>query len=621
MTARARIRAALLGIFAAASLVSCTAEPPDTADAGAGIGAGPFNNPRAIAEEPGGDLIVADFSTGHIFRVDGETGDRELLSDNANPGQGPEFLQPAGVTVLSGGRIFVADLGLNAVIEVDPVAGTRTLFAGGDGIAIRQPFGITWGRLGGKEMLVVADTGSPQGGRIIGPTLIDPDSGEITRIPVPDGNSVKFNDPRSVVVHEGRGTILAGNFGVGSIVEIDPVSGTRRMISVPGDNGRGSGPGFVSITDMVLSRDGDSLIVVDLGREALISVDLESGDRTLITQSFGEQVGSGFDFLVPHGIAIVEQGYMITDFGAPGVIFVDRAGNRSVFSTTPVKGFGQIRGIHVLADGNIVAADFAGERVFLVDPVSGERSLISGSERGAGPSFNGPVSVEELNATTLAVAEFSGLAIFSVDRATGDRGFLTGPGTDGRGDGPALGSRGIIVDPNNRNRILATDFALDAVVEVDIPTGNRRIFSSAITDTPRGAGPALNNPFGIDIADDGTIYVSDMGLQAVAKIDAEGNRTIVSSNDGTGAGPKFASPWGIRFIDDVLYVADGKGIFRIDLATGDRELVSPGGPIFTLRKLGTDRIAVSSIAEVNGIEVSDMEFRREVLSNASHPEQ
>lgn len=607
---------AAFAVLLASSLIWSCGEVPKEADSNNIV---PFNNPRAIAEEPGGNFIVADFSTGHLFRLDGKSGERFLLSDNRDPDQGIRFSQPAGAVVLPSGRIFIADLALNAVIEVDPKSGARSLFAGGSDNSIRQPFGITFARLGGKPTLIVADTGSLEGGGVIGPVLVDLDTGTVTHIPVLEKNTVLYNDPRSVAFLESSQKILVGNFGVGTIVEVDPATGERRMISKGGPNPVGLGPPFISVTDIALSTDGKSVIVADLGREAVIEVNLQTGDRRIITQSFGEIVGSGFDFRVPHGISVNAGGFMITDFGLPGVVRVTADGTRTVFSATPVKGFGQIRGIHVLRDGNIVVADFAGERVMLVDPASGERKLISGDKRGQGPAFNGPVSVDELGTGSLVVADFSYQAIFIVDPVSGDRTFLSGPGVDGRGTGPAVGSRGIALDPSDPGRLLATDFALDAIISVDIETGDRVIFSAAGTGTPRGAGPGFNNPFGIDVGPDGTVYASDMGLQAVFRVDPDGNRTIISSNDGRGLGPRFASPWGIRMIDGELLVADGKGIFRIDQATGDRELVSPGGPIFTMRKLGADRIAISSIGAVNGIEVSDKAFKREILSNADKP--
>ena len=103
--------------------------------------------------------------------------------------------------------------------------------------------------------------------------------------------------------------------------------------------------------------------------------------------------------------------------------------------------------------------------------------------------MNGPVSVAELDENTLALSEFSSQSVLYVDRATGNRRFLTSSTPGGRGDGPPLGTRSLELDPNDPNRIFAGDFNLDAIFEVDLSTGNRRIYSSAITDTPRGDGP------------------------------------------------------------------------------------------------------------------------------------
>ena len=133
--------------------------------------------------------------------------------------------------------------------------------------------------------------------------------------------------------------------------------------------------------------------------------------------------------------------------------------------------------------------------------------------------MNGPVSVLELDENTLALSEFSSQSVLYVDRKTGNRKFLTTSTSEGHGDGPPLGTRSLEKDPLNPNRLFAGDFNLDAIFEVDLKTGNRRIYSSAITDTPRGDGPPLNNPFGIDVSSDGLIYVADIGLQAVVEVD------------------------------------------------------------------------------------------------------
>ena len=159
------------------------------------VGSGaPFNNPRGTGQDAIGNLIVADFGTGNIIRVDRFTGDRELLSDSSSDAQGPQLAQPAGVVVLEGDRIFVTDLALDSVFEIDPVSGDRTLLTEG----ILGPFGITSGLIDGVDTLIVSSTGSPTDGDEVGPVLVNPDTGEITLIPVPEGNTIQFNDSRSV---------------------------------------------------------------------------------------------------------------------------------------------------------------------------------------------------------------------------------------------------------------------------------------------------------------------------------------------------------------------------------------------------------------------------------------
>lgn len=613
-----------------------------TAGAEEPTGDGPsFTNPRGISKEANGDLVVADFGNGNIYRVDGTTGDRELLSDSGDATQGPPLSQPAGIVVLPDGRIFVTDLaaGAGAVFQIDPDNGFRTLFAGGDDTTFISPFGIAAGVVHGKQMLVVADTGSVAGGDVIGPVLVDPDTGTVSQLKVELDNSIFYNDPRAVAVVDGpaddknkgktgkgTGRILVGNLGTGTIVSVHPVSGTRKIVSQSSSTGGpvvGDGVAFISVTDIATAADGQSLLVVDLGLEALIEVDLKTGDRTVITQTFGNPVGTGVDFLNPHGIEIVDYGIMITDFGLPGIVFVSDDGARTVFSATPVNGFVQLRDINVLADGDIVAADFGGEKVFLVDPATGERFLLSGGDQGGGPGFNGPVAVDELDVDTLAVAEFANPVIFFVDKATGDRSPLTGPGTTGRGTGPSLGARGFTVDPNDSNRILATDFVLDAVVAVDVSTGDRTIYSSAGTDTPRGTGPALNNPLGIAVAGDGTVYVSDIGLNGIWEIDAAGNRTVLTANGGPGSGITFARPFGVSWVNGEVLVADAKGIIRVETvgaARGQRTLVSAGGPLFTVRGLDAGTLIMANIGGINGIETFDTGTNvRAILSNKDNP--
>ena len=634
------------------------------------VGSGPaFNNPRGTGQTALGDLIIADFGTGDIFQVDINTGDRTLLSDASDASQGPVLVQPAGVVVLPKDRIFVTDLSLGAVFEVDSSNGQRTLLAGGDG-SILAPFGLTAGRIWGRDFLIVADTGS-EDGEEVGPVLVDPNSGAVKRIRVPRSNTIEFNDSRSVsflpppdcgalrnryeqficykerLFNQGQGKILVGNFNEGSIISVHPLTGLRRIVSQNLDDtdpsvGVGTGPNFVGLTDSSISADGESLIVVDLGSDSIVNVNLENGDRTVLSSNPPGDGGDGSDFASPHGIEIVNGVTFIMDFGIPGVLVLDEENNTSGFSTTPVDGFVGVRGIDFASDGTIIAADFAASRVFLVDPETGERTILTGLDAlsgeivGDGIALNGPVAAIELPDGRFAAGQFQGaFGIYAIEAATGDRSLLSGTSVDGspsRGTGPELAPRAITLSPTDPNIIYATSFNLDAVMEVEIDTGNRRIVSSAGTPaepTVVGSGPAFTSPLGIDIAVDGTMYVSDVatdGGAAFAVDPVTGDRTLLTGETSVGSGVDI-NPFGIGVFEDLegipgrrVLLADGNGLIEVDLETGERILVSEGGPLFSVRERDGFSLFVSNFGEVQGIEIVELPSGdREILSNANFP--
>jgi len=56
-------------------------------------------------------------------------------------------------------------------------------------------------------------------------------------------------------------------------------------------------------------------------------------------------------------------------------------------------GFEQPVAIAVEADGSLVVADFTLEAVVRVDPVSGDRTILSDASTGSGPGFGSPVGL------------------------------------------------------------------------------------------------------------------------------------------------------------------------------------------------------------------------------------
>ena len=591
----------------------------------AGVGTGPeFNNPRGTALDGETDLIFADFASGNIIRVDGKTGARTLISDSSKADLGPALSAPAGIVVLSDKRIFVSDLNLRAVVEVNRDNGKRTVIT--EAGAFKTPFGIASGPVnGGKEMLVVTETGSDDKENVIGPVIVDPDNGKVTQIPRAADETVNFNDPRAIAVNGSN--IYVGNLGDGTIIHTDPSSGKRKIVSLnPNPKtkkaGIGEGEPFGDILDLGITRDGKYLFTADLAKEAVVKVDTSNGNRTIVTKTFGEMVGKGLDFVNPIGIEVVsETNIVVADFGLPGLVRVDGNGDRTVLTSSDFAGFGGPRDLAVLSDGTVAVADFSTERLIAVNR-NGDRTLLSGPSRGDGTGFNGPVSVIELDADTIAVAEFNQFAIFAVDRKTGNRKAITG---DGVGSGPTVSARGIALHPTDSNIIYATSFSRDAVMAVNRKTGERSIVSKAGT---RGDGPALSNPLGIDIAKDGTIWVSDLGNDSIFKVDpATGNRTLVSGQN-RGKGPGIENAFGITILDGRVIAVDSGGktraLLEINQTTGDRTVISgPGvgtgpnfGNIFSMDILDDKTLVVSDFKTNVVIAVDASTGNRRIFSGA-----
>ena len=439
-----------------------------------------------------------------------------------------------------------------------------------------------------------------------------------------------------------NGTILVGNFNEGSIIAVDPVTGERTIVSQNSSDtspGVGGGPNFVSVSDIQISEDGDSLIVVDLGTDTILDVNVNTGQRLPLSSAILAGTGDGSEFGSPHGIEIVDGTIFIADFGIPGVLSLDPNGNAEQFSTSPVGGFIGIRAIDLLENGDIIAADFGGSRIFTVDPINGTRTLVSGiadngSLRGAGPLLNGSVEAVVLDENSFVSSQFQAPpAIFMIDRVTGDRTLLTGTlleadNFETRGEGPTIAARAIAVNPADSNIIYATSFTEQGVFEIDVSTGNRTIISTAgVGDTPVaiGTGPTIGAPLGIVVDTDGSLLIADLSTSGglIVRVDpATGNRTLISDASNTAQGTDPFGPFGVGLANGEIFAATGNGLFQVDADTGVRTLIGDeigGGALFAVLERDENSVFVSNFGAPQGIEIVNLDDgSRTVLSNATN---
>jgi len=358
----------------------------------------------------------------------------------------------------------------------------------------------------------------------------------------------------------------AGTGGKGALFTVDPVTGSRTILSDFGNAIQGPTGGF--LFGIAIQPSG-TILVIDLlagtgGHGALFTVHPVTGSRTILSD-FGNAI-QGPTGVALSGIAIEPSGrILVTDVGNIG----------------------------------------PGGSLFTVDPVTGSRTILS----DFGNATQGPLGVYPsgiaigASGTILVIDYNAGTggkgALFTVHPVTGSRTILSDFGNATQGP-TGLDAFGIAIEPSGT--ILVIDAAAatggkGALFTVDPVTGSRTVLSDFGNASQ---GPLGDEPFGIAIDPSGTILIIDRFARALFTVDpVTGSRTILSDFGNAVQGPTGANPDGIAIFSSVTVpsdtvppdttitsVVDGKGK---PVANGDKTASTSIKLTFT----GSDNVAVS----------------------------
>lgn len=572
-------------------------------------GGPPFELPHDVAAEPAGTIVVADPGLQALLRVDPETGDRVILSD-ADTGTGPPLAEPMGLAVEDNGSLVVADRTLAAILRVDPVTGDRVVVSDattGGGPLLERPRAIA---IEADGSLLVGDQREEE----VPATLyrVDPLTGDRTTVSGKTrGNGVSFLTSNNLaVLPDGRAVVVDAS-PPRQLVAVDPVTGNRDRLS---GHGAGGGPQFVD--PRAVTATASDLMVAEAGLDAVVRVDPEDGSRYVLGAGLSGAATGRLVTSVACGNETTgeklreqtsEESWDCEELGlvvSPGdVVFTGAAGTVQKPGDGPP--FASPQGIAVEADGHILVLD---DGVVRVDPVSGDRVIVSDDETGTGPPFDRPEDVAVENDGSIVVTEPGIEAILRVDPVTGDRTIVS---DIDHGDGLELSNpMGIQVDSDGS--LLVADAAIPGVFRVDPMTGDRTI----VTGRAVGTGPEFVTPWGLEIEADGSLLVVDEFVAALFRVDiATGDRTFVTefllrpqglaieatahalivensqgtvvrvntatgetkvvSGPGVGTGPEFdEASWIAVEGDGQILVTDLDNLFRVDPVTGDRTIFS-----------------------------------------------
>lgn len=317
-------------------------------------------------------------------------------------------------------------------------------------------------------------------------------------------------------------------------------------------------------TDGILSMDPDTGIVVEFS----VPSPLDFGPQEL---EFPERLIVDED---NHQAWVVEAGNSIYGMALDTGMLIGYPGDKDNYFT--------IKDIaNDPVNNRLIALDSFRDLVIEVDKVTGERTTLFGSSVGDGASLFYP-SVLALDSQSQKAYVALTDEIIEVDLKNGSRRVLSGlrasPLTT-YGDGPYMDIiESIVIDKTNE-RLIVSIIGNDAVITVDLETGNREYLASS-----RGLNPLVGEgiiiPAVVDmVLDDQSdmLVAVDITSNALFTIDLDnGDRTLLSGEE-LGSGDMFVDPMAVEvdFEQKIAYVFDStlEALFQVDIISGDREIL------------------------------------------------
>lgn len=323
--------------------------------------------------------FMADWSRGTIHSLNLANGD---LSEHSGPTHsGPQLMLPEAI-VHADSTLYVIDSGLSALVSISDF-GARTVETRrgtGSGQGFFGPTGLTFDANGDRFFVMDSD---PRAGtfnegaipnhasvvqvdRRTGNRRIISADGTGTGTLLPWGTSAALHPSGMILATTNRMGILRNTAQSGSIIEIDPASGNRRVVSGATDTNAtvGTGPVLDSAIQLIVESETHALV---LQRSKIVRVHLSTGNRTIISGPDGVDVqGSGPSWTDAMGFVLDRRTEppMVYVAARGMVVEVDlNNGNRRIVSDDANASLGP-----ELGNVGGIALDAARERVIVMTP-------------------------------------------------------------------------------------------------------------------------------------------------------------------------------------------------------------------------------------------------------------
>ncbi|MDH5546076.1 MAG: PQQ-binding-like beta-propeller repeat protein [Gammaproteobacteria bacterium] len=534
---------------------------------------GGFSNPAdMVMSGDASSLLVSD--SNKLVGVAISDGEKTILSSSADGiGTGSNWSSGYGMTASSDGSKVWFGNWYRSVIEVDLETGNRTS---------KTPPTSTY-----ISDLVYDDVND----RLL---TIDWINDELRSYFLADNTSkiIANNQVGRLVLYSVKELAILGEDIIyldaanNAVAAINRSTGERRFVS---NAAYGTGGAFSAPSGLTVN--GEVIYVYDSSSQRLVAVDIETGNRTTVSEF--DEIGSGESFGANSSLLendSINGRVFLMEPNENRILAIDISnGNRSVISSDS-RGTGDsllnMTQIHFdQATNQIIAILSYGSKIVSINPVNGNRTTVYATVLGTGPAFSADELELDKVHNRLVGLDKSQAVMFQVSLSAGERTILSGNGV---GDGPEFDDLNDFVVDVDANMAYVTDEDYEAIFKVDLDTGNRSIFSGYDYDTGEyvGEGSSFDRPQ--DIVLDKThnrLLVSDSGDDVIFAIDlTNGNRTYVYGYiDDEDSVPNdyywLSNPTALALDEEkgLLYVLDdSEKVLEIDLnaETPNAEIVS-----------------------------------------------
>ena len=480
-----------------------------------------FISPIALVlDDTNNRFLVLDFGRGSVIEVDSLNGTRRVISSAQVPNRVNAFREAKDMVLdTANNRVLVLDTGLEAVVAVDLDTGERTImgaiqggslpwyrrfdldsinsrvllvnqhvglvemnFAGVSNTIIDKDFReIVFNPLNEHAFVLEADSGS---GQVL--EIVDMDLATTETVIVPTGvtpdNTLSLDNPFDIEINSAGNVAYVSDIDRAAIITLDLDTGARTLLSNNTTSVAASNIDFVTVKGIVLDADNNRLLVVDSSQKSIIAVALNTGARTLLSDNTIEVGNSTFDLYSPRYIGLDAANNRALVLDGANLVAVSLAnGARTILSNASIASDIELSSQSDLtidiAGNRALVADLNRNSVIAVDLNTGVRTVLVDSATSVEgiDGFQKPlgIAIDPQN-NRIILVDWWKRAVNAADLTSGTRTQLAS--ASGANSLFTFGTGSVVYDPKH-NRALVIETYRDAIIAVDLTTGARVIFS------------------------------------------------------------------------------------------------------------------------------------------------